>query len=472
MANYSHALTHRVFGVVRDIVTAADQQAFVIGGFVRDMLLERQSKDIDIVVVGSGIELARRVGERFRHAPLTVFRNFGTAMLRLNDAEVEFVGARRESYRADSRNPTVEDGTLEDDQNRRDFTVNALALSLRQETFGDLVDPFDGVRDLQARILRTPLTPRATFSDDPLRMMRAVRFASQLNFRIEDATYNGIVESAERIEIVSMERITEELNKIMLSPRPSVGLKLMERTGLMRYILPEIQALKGVEKVGTHAHKDNFYHTMEVVDALASKSDNLWLRWAALLHDIGKPRTKRYDPHGGWTFHNHDWVGQKMTPQVFARLRLPQDDRLRYVQKLVSLHMRPIILSEDIVTDSAVRRLLCDAGDDIDDLMLLCEADVTSKNEQRAERYLRNFKIVRRKLREIEEKDHVRNFQPPITGDIIMQRFNLSPSPIVGILKAAIKDAILDGIIHNDYDEAYQFMLRKAAELGLPTDPQ
>lgn len=472
MANYSHALTHRVFGVVRDIVTAADQQAFVIGGFVRDMLLERPSKDIDIVVVGSGIELARRVGERFRHAPLTVFRNFGTAMLRLNDAEVEFVGARRESYRADSRNPTVEDGTLEDDQNRRDFTVNALALSLRQETFGDLVDPFDGVRDLQARILRTPLTPRATFSDDPLRMMRAVRFASQLNFRIEDATYNGIVESAERIEIVSMERITEELNKIMLSPRPSVGLKLMERTGLMRYILPEIQALKGVEKVGTHAHKDNFYHTMEVVDALASKSDNLWLRWAALLHDIGKPRTKRYDPHGGWTFHNHDWVGQKMTPQVFARLRLPQDDRLRYVQKLVSLHMRPIILSEDIVTDSAVRRLLCDAGDDIDDLMLLCEADVTSKNEQRAERYLRNFKIVRRKLREIEEKDHVRNFQPPITGDIIMQRFNLSPSPIVGILKAAIKDAILDGIIHNDYDEAYQFMLRKAAELGLPTDPQ
>lgn len=472
MANYSHALTHRVFGVVRDIVTAADQQAFVIGGFVRDMLLERQSKDIDIVVVGSGIELARRVGERFRHAPLTVFRNFGTAMLRLNDAEVEFVGARRESYRADSRNPTVEDGTLEDDQNRRDFTVNALALSLREETFGDLVDPFDGVRDLQARILRTPLTPRATFSDDPLRMMRAVRFASQLNFRIEEMTYNGIVESAERIEIVSMERITEELNKIILSPRPSVGLKLMERTGLMRYILPEIQALKGVEKVGTHAHKDNFYHTMEVVDALASKSDNLWLRWAALLHDIGKPRTKRYDPHGGWTFHNHDWVGQKMTPQVFARLRLPQDDRLRYVQKLVSLHMRPIILSEDIVTDSAVRRLLCDAGDDIDDLMLLCEADVTSKNEQRAERYLRNFKIVRRKLREIEEKDHVRNFQPPITGDIIMQRFNLRPSPVVGILKAAIKDAILDGIIHNDYDEAYQFMLRKAAELGLPTDPQ
>ena len=472
MANYSHALTHRVFGVVRDIVTAADQQAFVIGGFVRDMLLERQSKDIDIVVVGSGIELARRVGERFRHAPLTVFRNFGTAMLRLNDAEVEFVGARKESYRADSRNPTVEDGTLEDDQNRRDFTVNALALSLREETFGDLVDPFDGVRDLQARILRTPLTPRATFSDDPLRMMRAVRFASQLNFRIEEATYNGIVESAERIEIVSMERITEELNKIMLSPRPSVGLKLMERTGLMRYILPEIQALKGVEKVGTHAHKDNFYHTMEVVDALASKSDNLWLRWAALLHDIGKPRTKRYDPHGGWTFHNHDWVGQKMTPQVFARLRLPQDDRLRYVQKLVSLHMRPIILSEDIVTDSAVRRLLCDAGDDIDDLMLLCEADVTSKNEQRAERYLRNFKIVRRKLREIEEKDHVRNFQPPITGDIIMQRFNLRPSPVVGILKAAIKDAILDGIIHNDYDEAYQFMLRKAAELGLPTDTQ
>ena len=472
MANYSHALTHRVFGVVRDIVTAADQQAFVIGGFVRDMLLERQSKDIDIVVVGSGIELARRVGERFRHAPLTVFRNFGTAMLRLNDAEVEFVGARKESYRADSRNPTVEDGTLEDDQNRRDFTVNALALSLREETFGDLVDPFDGVRDLQARILRTPLTPRATFSDDPLRMMRAVRFASQLNFRIEEMTYNGIVESAERIEIVSMERITEELNKIILSPRPSVGLKLMERTGLMRYILPEIQALKGVEKVGTHAHKDNFYHTMEVVDALASKSDNLWLRWAALLHDIGKPRTKRYDPHGGWTFHNHDWVGQKMTPQVFARLRLPQDDRLRYVQKLVSLHMRPIILSEDIVTDSAVRRLLCDAGDDIDDLMLLCEADVTSKNEQRAERYLRNFKIVRRKLREIEEKDHVRNFQPPITGDIIMQRFNLRPSPVVGILKAAIKDAILDGIIHNDYDEAYQFMLRKAAELGLPTDPQ
>lgn len=472
MANYSQALRHRVFTVVRDIVQETGEQAFVIGGFVRDWLLERPSKDIDIVVVGAGIDLAQRVAGHFRHAPLTVFKNFGTAQLRLSDVEVEFVGARRESYSRESRNPSVEDGTLEDDQKRRDFTVNALALSLREETFGDLVDPFNGVRDLELRTLRTPLDPRTTFSDDPLRMMRAIRFATQLDFRIDEPTFNGLIDSAPRIEIVSMERITEELSKIMATRRPSVGLKLMERTGLLKYILPEIQALKGVEKRGTHAHKDNFYHTMEVLDSVAAKSDNLWLRWAALLHDIGKPRTKRYDPLQGWTFHNHDWVGQKMTPQVFSRLRLPQDDRLRYVQKLVSLHMRPIILAEDVVTDSAVRRLLCDAGDDIEDLMLLCEADVTSKNEQKVERYLRNFKVVRRKLREIEEKDHVRNFQPPITGQVIMQRFNLQPSPIVGILKAAIKEAILDGVIHNDYDEAYQFMLRKAEELGLPIDPQ
>ncbi len=465
--NLREKLTHKVFATISSIVDERNEQAFVIGGFVRDLLLERPSKDIDIVVVGSGVELAEEVGKRHRGSHLSVFKSFGTAMLKIRDVEVEFVGARRESYRADSRKPIVEDGTLEDDQNRRDFTINALALSLNGDTFGQLVDPFGGIDDLRNGTIRTPLDPEITFSDDPLRMMRAIRFATQLGFRIEDQTLAGIEKTAQRIEIISRERICDELNKIMLADVPSVGFKLLEKVGLLSYVLPELKALKGVERVGGRAHKDNFYHTMEVLDAVALRSDNLWLRWAALLHDVGKPRTKRYDERLGWTFYNHNFVGQKMVPGIFARTKLPQNEKMRYVQKLVGLHMRPIVLSEDEVTDSAVRRLLFEAGDDIEDLMLLCEADITSKNEDKVQRYLRNFKIVRRKLREIEEKDHVRNFQPPISGEMIMQIFGVSPSPVVGQLKNAIKDAILDGVIHNDYDEAYAFMLKKAKELGL-----
>lgn len=456
-----------MFGVVSDIVEETGEQAFVIGGFVRDLLLEKKSKDIDIVVVGKGIELAERVHKAFRGSHLSVFKSFGTAMVKIRDLEVEFVGARRESYRRDSRKPIVEDGTLEDDQNRRDFTINALALSLRKETFGDLVDPFNGVEDLENGIIRTPLDPEITFSDDPLRMMRAIRFATRFGFKIEDKTLDGIVKTASRIEIISMERICDEMNKMMMSERPSMGFKLMDRVGLLGYILPELKAMKGVSKVGGRAHKDNFYHTMEVLDCVASYSDNLWLRWAALMHDIGKPRTKRFDPKIGWTFHNHNFIGEKMIPSIFKRLKLPLDNKMKYVQKLVGLHMRPIVLSEEEVTDSAVRRLLFEAGDDIEDLMTLCEADITSKNEEKVQRFLRNFKIVRRKLKEIEEKDHIRNFQPPVTGEMIMEMFDLQPSPTVGILKNALKDAILDGVIHNDFDEARCFIVSKAAELGL-----
>lgn len=465
--NLKEHLQHKVFSVVSNIVEQTDEQAFVIGGFVRDILLNKKSKDIDIVVVGSGISLAEKVHKAFRGSHLSVFKSFGTAMVKIRDAEVEFVGARRESYRADSRKPIVEDGTLEDDQNRRDFTINALALSLRPENYGELVDPFDGVTDLNNGIIRTPLDPEITFSDDPLRMMRAIRFATRFNFAIEEKTLEGIAKTASRIEIISMERICDELNKMMMSDVPSLGFKLMDKVGLLGYILPELKAMKGIDKVDGRGHKDNFYHTMAVLDGVAAKSDNIWLRWAALFHDIGKPRTKRFDPKIGWTFHNHNFVGEKMIPNIFKRLKLPLDAKMKYVQKLVGLHMRPIVLSEEEVTDSAIRRLLFEAGDDIEDLMTLCEADITSKNEEKVQRFLRNFKVVRRKLKEIEEKDHIRNFQPPVTGEMIMQKFSLQPSPIIGVLKNALKDAILDGVIHNDFDEAMKFVTEKAASMGI-----
>lgn len=460
-------LSHPIFKVITDILTQSGQEAYVIGGFVRDLHLGRSSKDIDIVVVGSGIELAEQVAQKMGNLKLSIFKNFGTAMLKHRDWEIEFVGARKESYQRDSRKPIVENGTLEDDQNRRDFTINALAMSLNKESFGELLDPFDGITDLANGIIRTPLNPEITFSDDPLRMMRAIRFATQLGFTIEPDTLTGIISTKERIKIISMERVSDELNKIMMADRPSTGFKLLEKTGLLALIFPELQAMKGVDKVGGRAHKDNFYHTLEVLDQITPNTNNLWLRWSALLHDIAKPRTKRYDPKLGWTFHNHNFIGEKMIPDIFRKLKLPQNEKMKFVQKMVGLHMRPIILSEDEVTDSAVRRLLFEAGDDIDELMTLCEADITSKNEDKVQRYLRNFKIVRRKLKEIEEKDHVRNFQPPISGEEIMKIFNLVPSQPVGLLKNTIKEAILDGIIRNDQQEAYDYLIAKAKEMGL-----
>lgn len=467
-SNYREALSHRVFRVVSDIVSVSGQPAFVIGGFVRDLLLGIPSKDIDIVVQGSGIELAQAVAERFPGAPLSVFKSFGTAMVKIGSLEVEFVGARKESYRQDSRKPIVEDGTIEDDQKRRDFTINALALSLNPDSFGDLVDPFNGLQDLKDGIIRTPLDPDITFSDDPLRMLRGIRFATRLHFVIDDATLEGMKRMASRIEIVSMERVCEELMKSMTTADvPSMTWKLMDKVGLLQILLPELSALKGVERRGKFAHKDVFYHTMQVLDGVAAQSDNVWLRWAALFHDIGKPRTKRFDENMGWTFHNHNYIGSKMLPKIFNRLKLPLDDRLKFVQKLVDLHMRPIVLSEDIVSDSAVRRLLFEAGDDIEDLMTLCESDITSRNEEKVQRFLRNFKVVRRKLKEIEEKDHIRNFQPPVSGEEIMATFGIPPSRIVGELKSVIKDAILDGIIRNDYDEARALLLKEAAQRGL-----
>lgn len=457
-----------MFSIISDIVSGKNLPCFVIGGYVRDILLKRDSKDIDIVVLGSGIELAKEVARRIgRGTNVNIFRNFGTAMLRYKNLEIEFVGARKESYRRDSRKPVVENGTLEDDQKRRDFTINTLAVSLNKATYGELVDPFNGLNDLKHKIIRTPLDPDLTYSDDPLRMMRAIRFASQLNFNIEEQSLESITRNRERITIISWERITDELNKIMEVRTPSRGFRLLDKTGLLPLLLPELSAMKGVEEKDGKGHKDNFHHSLKVLDNLAAKSDNLWLRWAALLHDIGKPATKKYSDEQGWTFYGHDFIGSKMIPVLFNRLRLPMGLPMKYVRKLVMLHLRPIALAQEEVTDSAVRRLLFEAGDDIDDLMNLCESDITSKNDVKVKRYLNNFKLVRQKLIEIEEKDKIRNFQPPIDGELIMKTFNLKPCREVGMIKKTIKDAILDGVIGNNYQEAYKLMLDKAAEMGL-----
>ena len=460
---------YRIIGATADRLGV---QAYAVGGVVRDYFLQRHCTDIDIVCVGNGIELAKATAHTINpDIEVAVFRNFGTASFHYRYGghlwQIEFVGARRESYRHDSRKPIVEDGTLQDDQNRRDFTVNAMAVSLNTGSFGTLLDPFGGIRDLDAGILRTPLNPDITFSDDPLRMMRAIRFASQLSFRIDDPTFQAISRNAERIHIVSAERITAELNKIILSPTPSVGFKLLQKCGLLPLIFPELSNLRGVETIDGRGHKDNFYHTLQVLDNVAAKSDDLWLRWAALLHDIGKPATKRYDPRLGWTFHGHEVRGSRMVKRIFTHLRLPLDAKMHYVEKLVLLHLRPIILAEDEVTDSAVRRLLFDAGDDIDDLMLLCNADITSKNPDKVQRYMHNFELVKRKLVELEERDRIRNFQPPVNGEDIMRTFGLPPCHEIGTIKDAIKDAILDGIIPNDREAAWQLMIAEAANLNL-----
>jgi poly(A) polymerase len=441
-------------------------EAYAVGGYVRDYYLRRNSSDIDVVVVGSGVdvanELAKRLGVR-----VSIFKSYGTAMLQWGDTEVEFVGARRESYTPESRNPRVEPGTLEDDQRRRDFTINAMAWSLNGDRFGELVDPFGGMEDLEDCIIRTPCEPDRTFSDDPLRMMRAVRFASQLGFDIDDETFEGICRQAGRIKIIAKERIAVELTKILASPVPSIGLTLMRNSGLLKHILPELDNMAGVERRGKHAHKDNFEHTMKVLDNVAKRTDDIWLRWAALFHDIGKPATKVYDQRVGWTFHQHEVVGSKMIPGLFRRLKLPLAEPMRFVQKMVFLHMRPIVLSEDLVTDSAVRRLLFEAGDDIEKLMLLCEADITSGIDSKVQRYLRNFELVREKMHDLEERDRIRNFQPPITGDMIMKRYNLPPCAVIGEIKEVIKNAILDGDIPNDYDAAYRLMEQEAERRGI-----
>lgn len=459
-------LRHPIFKHITTIVDRMGVEAYVVGGYVRDYYLRRPSSDIDVVVVGSGIAVAEELGKMLG-AKVVVYKTYGTAMLRWRDAEVEFVGARKESYTPESRNPHVEPGTLEDDQRRRDFTINAMAWSVNGKNFGELVDPFGGMEDMEDCIIRTPCEPDTTFSDDPLRMMRAVRFASQLGFDIDDETFDGICRQAERIKIISKERIIVELNKILASPVPSIGLSLMHTSGLLKYVLPELERMSGIERRGKHAHKDNFEHTMKVLDNLAKRSDNLWLRWAALLHDIGKPTTKSYEPQHGWTFHQHEVVGSKMIPQLFRRMKLPMNEPMRFVQKMVFLHMRPIVLSEDLVTDSAVRRLLFEAGDDIEELMTLCEADITSGIDAKVQRYMRNFELVRTKLKDLEERDRIRNFQPPITGDIIMQTYNLPPCSAIGEIKEVIKNAILDGIIPNEYDAAYRLMEEEASKRGL-----
>ncbi|MDR0864007.1 MAG: CCA tRNA nucleotidyltransferase [Candidatus Symbiothrix sp.] len=458
-------LSGPVFEVLTESAEAIPVESYVIGGFVRDLILRRPSKDIDIVCVGSGIELAQEVAKRFgKKSHFAFFKNYGTAQVKYKDVEIEFVGARKESYTRDSRNPIVEDGTLQDDLNRRDFTINAMAICINKDRFGELIDPFDGLNDMDDCRIKTPLDPDITFSDDPLRMLRAIRFATQLGFFIEPETFDAIERNKDRISIISKERVVDELNKIILAPRPSIGFELLEQTGLLEIIFPELTALKGIETKEGIGHKDNFSHTLTVLDNLARTTDDLWLRWTALFHDVGKPGVKRFDNKLGWTFHGHEYRGVNMLKGIFLRMKLPLNDKLKYVEKLVSLHMRPIALSDNEVTDSAIRRLLFEAGDDIDDLMLLCEADITSKNPEKVKRFLYNFKLVRSKLKEIEEKDRVRNFQPPIDGLQIMELFNLPAGRIVGELKSAIKEAILDGKIPNEYEAAYNYLIQYAKE--------
>ncbi|MFC5196107.1 CCA tRNA nucleotidyltransferase [Bizionia hallyeonensis] len=467
--NYKNALEHSIFETISKSAEELQVDCYVIGGFVRDFLLKRGNpKDIDIVAIGSGIELARQVAKNLPNKPkVQVFKTYGTAMLRFEDIEIEFVGARKESYHEDSRNPVVENGTLEDDQNRRDFTINALALSLNKSNFGDLLDPFQGVLDLENKIIRTPLNPDITYSDDPLRMMRAIRFATQLHFTIEPESLQAISKNNSRLEIITNERIVVELNKILESPKPSIGFLLLEETGLLKHILPELTALKGIDEIEGQRHKDNFYHTLEVVDNIAENTDNLWLRWAALLHDIGKAPTKRFHKKNGWTFHAHEFEGSKMVYHLFKRLKMPLNDKMKYVQKMVFMSSRPIALADDMVSDSAVRRLVFDAGDYVDDLMTLCEADITTKNPKKFQKYHNNFKLVRDKIVEVEERDQIRNFQPPVSGEEIMETFGIKPSREIGTIKEKIKEAILEGEIPNEHEAAFQLMLKEGERLGL-----
>ncbi|GAA4516293.1 MULTISPECIES: CCA tRNA nucleotidyltransferase [Sphingobacterium] len=463
----SEELQHPIFSIIRDLADKTNTEVYVIGGYVRDRIMGRPFKnDIDILVIGSGIEFATKLGEQL-HTKVAVYKSFGTAMLVYEGLDVEFVGARKESYRRDSRKPIVEDGTLQDDQNRRDFTINAMAYSLNSATYGQLLDPFGGLSDIENRIIRTPLDPNQTFSDDPLRMMRAIRFATQLNFKIDMKAIQAIVYNKERIKIISKERITDELNKIILAPKPSIGFRYLFDTGLLHYIFPAMANLHGVEYIDGKGHKDNFYHTLEVLDNVAEMSDDLWLRWAAIMHDIAKPVTKRFDKRIGWTFHGHEEKGARMVPKLFAEMKLPLNEKMKFVQKLVQLHLRPIVLAQDIVTDSAVRRLLFEAGDDIDALMLLCHADVTTKNEYKKKKYRENFELVKQKLKDVEERDHLRNWQPPVSGEDIMHVFGLGPSRQVGIIKNAIREAILEGEIPNERKAAYEFMLEKAKSMNI-----
>ena len=470
MRRYANSLNLSIFNIVREVADKLDYPTFVVGGWVRDLIINKKSikNDVDFVCVGNGLELAKAIADRLGStAKLSVFKKFGTAMISHNNKNYEFVGARKESYRYESRKPIVEDGTLEDDQKRRDFTINAMAIQLNTENYGKFIDPFDGEKDLKDKIIRTCSDPDVTYSDDPLRMIRAIRFATQLNFNIEETSYKSIIKNHKRLDIISQERITEELNKIILSELPSKGFKLLFNTKLLPLFFPEMSQLQGVEYKDNYGHKDNFYHTIKVLDNISANTNKLWLRWAAILHDIGKPATKRYEENHGWTFHGHEFVGSKMTPRIFKKLRLPLNEKMKYVKKLVLLHLRPIVLAQEIVTDSAIRRLLFDAGNDIDDLMLLCEADITSKNEKKVNKYLKNFQLVRNKLKEVEEKDQIRNFQPPINGVEIMRLFNIEAGREIGILKNAIKDAILDGNVKNNKKEALRFIINKAKELNI-----